>query len=435
MADTESRWNTTASLGRALTVGGVGVSLALAVGRPGVVVLVGPLLVAGAMGVLGKPTREPRVFALLTHLQLYEGQGMRARLESADLDDVEHVTRSMAPQPFIATHPAEGTIGHLLGRDGTVEPIEVSPRRWGLRMVGAEKVAFTTAWSGYRWGPVPVPGRELAVLPTLTHFRSGGEAPQPIGLIGAHRSRRDGGGTEFSSIRRFHSGDRLRRINWRVSLKQGALHVVSTRAEEDTAVLLIVDALADYGVSEGVGGSDSSLDVTIRAAAALADQYLGGGDRVSVRVLCPTGEYAGYGIGTRHLRRILILLSRIRPGMPRDVAIDQIDFRATAGTVVVVISPMLSGPLATATVRLVRRGLPVIVVDPLPPGTTPTAYPDADEEIAGLAWRMRMLDRSHLLAQLAAAGCPVVPWNGPRTLEEVLRRLARRGQMPRVGGA
>jgi hypothetical protein len=201
------------------------------------------------------------------------------------------------------------------------------------------------------------------------------------------------------------------------------------------AVLLIVDALADFGQSEGVGGAESSLDVTVRAAAALADQYVGAGDRVSLRVLSPGGQYAGYGTGTRHLRRILIVLSRIRPGFPRDVAIDQIDFRTAAGTVVVVISPMLSESIATATVRLVRRGLPVIVVDPLPPRATPTAYPDSDEEVASLAWRMRLLDRGHLLAQLSAAGCPVVPWNGPRTLEEVLRRLARRGQLPRVGGA
>jgi uncharacterized protein (DUF58 family) len=416
-------------------VGGVGIALALAMGRPGVVVLVGPLLVAGAMAVVHKPTREPRVFAALAHRQLHEGQGMRAHLETQDVADAEYVTRSMAPAPYVAMHPAEGTVGHLLGADGAIEPIEVSPRRWGLRVVGAEKVALTTPWSGYRWGPVSVPGRELAVLPTLTHFRSGGEAPQPIGLIGAHRSLRDGDGTEFSSIRRFHAGDRLRRINWRVSLRQGTLHVESTRAEEDTALLLIVDAMADYGVSEGVGGTESSLDVTIRAAAALADQYLSGGDRVSLRVLSPGGEYVGYGTGTRHLRRLLILLSRIRPGFPRDVEIDRIDFRATAGTVVVVISPMLSEPLATATVRLVRRGLPVIVVDPLPPGSTPSAYPDADEEVAALAWRMRLLDRNHLLARLAAAGCPVVPWNGPRTLEEVLRRVARRGQMRRVGGA
>ncbi len=434
MIEPSSRWNPTSSLGRALTVGGVGVALALAMGRPAVVVLVAPLLVAGAMGVLQRPTIEPRVFASFAHHQLHEGQGMRVRLEATDVQDAEQVTRAMVPQPHLALHPVEGTLGHLMG-DGGIEPIEASPRRWGLRLIGAEKVAFTTAWGGYRWGPVALPGREVAVLPTLSHFRSGGEAPQPIGLIGAHRSRRDGDGTEFSSIRRFHAGDRLRRINWRVSLRQGDLHVQSTRAEEDAAILLIVDALADFGDSEGIGGSESSLDVTIRAAAALADQYISGGDRVSLRVLSPGGEYAGYGTGTRHLRRILILLSRIRPGVPRDVAIDQIDFRATAGTVVVVISPMLSEALATATVRLVRRGLPVIVVDPLPSGSAPSVSSRADAELAALAWRMRLLDRNHLLARLSASGCPVVPWNGPRTLEEVLRRLARRGQLPRVGGA
>jgi uncharacterized protein (DUF58 family) len=432
--DGSSRWNPTGSLGRALTVGGVGIALALAAGRPGLVVVVAPLLVAGAMGLVHRPTDEPRVVATFAHRQLHEGQGMRIRLESTALDDVEHVTRAMVPQPYVALHPAEGTVGELARADG-IPALEASPRRWGLRTIGAEKVAFTTAWGGYRWGPVTLPGREVAVLPTLARVRSGGEAPQPIGLIGAHRSRREGDGTEFSSIRRFHAGDRLRRINWRVSLRQGDLHVQSTRAEEDSAVLIIADALADYGEAEGVGGKESSLDVTIRAAAALADQYVSGGDRVSLRVLSPGGEYAGYGTGTRHLRRILILLSRIRPGVPRDVAIDQIDFRANAGTVVVVISPMLSGPLATATVRLVRRGLPVIVIDPLPSGTTPSAYPDADPAVASLAWRMRLLDRNHLLAQLAASGCPVVPWNGPRTLEEVLRRLARRGQLPRVGGA
>jgi uncharacterized protein (DUF58 family) len=425
-----SRWHTSGSLARALAVGGFGVAIALTVGRPAVVVLVGPLLVAGALALLRKPEHEPSVLAHLSHLQLYEGQGTRSRLETSGTEDAEFVTRVMGQQPFLALHPVGGAV---LSRADDVRPIEISPRRWGERMVGVEKIAMTSPWAGYRWGPVALSGREMFVLPTVTRMRSGGEAPQPIGLIGAHRSRRVGGGTEFSSIRAFHAGDRLRRINWRVSLRQGTLHVESTRAEEDTAVLLIVDALADFGVSEGVGGSESSLDVTVRAAAAIADQYLAGGDRVSLRVLSPGGEYAGYGTGTRHLRRILGLLARVRPGIPRDVSIEQIDFRATAGTVVVVISPMLSEALAIATVRLVRRGLPVMVVDPLPPGSVPQVHPDPAAQVARLAWRMRLLDRSHLLAQLAAAGCPVVPWNGPRTLEEVLRRLARRSQLPRIG--
>jgi len=425
-----SRWHTTGSLARALAVGGFGVAVALTVGRPAVVVLVGPLVVLASLALLGKPTREPRVLPGLAHVQLYEGQGTRSWLEMSGTEDTEHVTRVLAQEPFVALHPVGGAV---LSRTDDVGPIEISPRRWGERRVGTEKVAMTSPWAGYRWGPVQLPGREMFVLPAVTRMRSGGEAPQPIGLIGAHRSRREGGGTEFSSIRAFHSGDRLRRINWRVSLRQGTLHVESTRAEEDTAVLLIVDAMADYGVSEGIDAAQSSLDVTVRAAANIADQYLGGGDRVSLRVLSPGGEYAGYGTGTRHLRRILGLLARIRPGIPRDVSIEQVDFRATAGTVVVVISPMLSPELAIATVRLVRRGLPVIVVDPLPPGSTPTVHPDPAAQVAQLAWRMRLLDRSHLLSQLAAAGCPVVPWNGPRTLEEVLRRLARRSQLPRIG--
>jgi hypothetical protein len=235
-----SRWHTTGSLARALAVGGFGIGVALTVGRPAVVVLVGPLLVAGSLALLRKPTREPRALAHLSHVQLYEGQGTRSRLETEGTDDAEFVTRVMGQQPFLALHPLGGA---ALSRTDDLQPIEISPRRWGGRLVGTEKVAMTSAWAGYRWGPVPLPGREMFVLPTVTRMRSGGEAPQPIGLIGGHRSRREGGGTEFSSIRAFHSGDRLKRINWRVSLRQGTLHVESTRAEEDTAVLLIVGRL------------------------------------------------------------------------------------------------------------------------------------------------------------------------------------------------
>jgi hypothetical protein len=115
------------------------------------------------------------------------------------MDDVEHLTRVMAPQPFVALRPVEGAVGQLVTSGDPIPPIEISPRRWGTRLVGGEKVALTTPWAGYRWGPVPFLAREVGVLPTVTHVRSGGEAPQPIGLIGAHRSRRDGNGTEFSA--------------------------------------------------------------------------------------------------------------------------------------------------------------------------------------------------------------------------------------------
>ena len=111
-------------------------------------------------------------------------------------------------------------------------------------------------------------------------FDSRAASPHPIGLVGQHPARRRGDGSEFESIRPFHPGDRLRRVQWRVVLRTGSLHVTSTVAEEDAGVLLLVDSGVEVGVSGGVGGSASTLDVAVRAAGAVAEHYLIRGDRV-----------------------------------------------------------------------------------------------------------------------------------------------------------
>ena len=60
MTDVRSRWRPTPALARALIVGGVGCRLAAAVGRAVlVVVLVAPLLVAAAFGLLHRRPPSP----------------------------------------------------------------------------------------------------------------------------------------------------------------------------------------------------------------------------------------------------------------------------------------------------------------------------------------------------------------------------------------
>ena len=72
-------------------------------------------------------------------------------------------------------------------------------------------------------------------------------------------------------------------------------------------------------------------------------------------------------------------------------------------------------------------------VDTLPQDAQPAAYgDDQDPALVALAWRMRRIERSVVLERLAALGCPVVPWRGPGTVDDVMRRLARRAQLPRV---
>jgi uncharacterized protein (DUF58 family) len=370
------------------------------------------------------------VLTRLDHVALHEGQGTLSRLVLTDGDDVEHVTRVAAQSAYVAMHPADGQVGRLLG--DAPPDLELSPRRWGRRMLGEEKVGLHTRWAGYRWGPVSVGGQEMRVLPVTAPFDSRAEAPQPLGVVGVHRSRRLGDGSEFAGIRPFQPGDRLRRINWRVSLRTDSLHVETTRAEEDSGVLLVVDALADHGRSGGAEGAASSLDLTVRAAAAVAEHHARNGDRVSLRVVGRGGEKVGYGSGKSHLRMLLGTLAGMRVGEPRGFDSEALQLGVTGGTVVVVLSPMLAESIATATATLVHRGLPVLVIDTLPPDAVPAVADGTDPVLADLAWRMRRIEREQVLGRLSALGCPVVAWRGPGTVDDVMRRLARRAQLPRV---
>ena len=423
-------WVLTPALSRSLVVGALLLGAAVVLGQPVLVVLAAPMAVLAAVGLVLRPTSSPVLHAELDHVSLYEGQGTRSRLQISGDDRVEHVTRVSAQEPFVALHPASGRVSGLL-RDG-VPVLEISPRRWGRRTLGEEKIALTSRWAGYRWGPVLEHGAEMTVLPASAPFDSAAEAPSPLGLVGANRSRRVGDGTEFHGIRPFHAGDRLRRINWRVSLRTGDLHVVTARGEEDSGVLLVVDALVDLGRSGGVDGGASSLDVTMRAASALAEHFSRHGDRVALRVIGAAWQVVGFGAGQRHLRQVLGRLAGVRPARMPENAAERLQFRVTAGTVVIVLSPMMSDAIATATASLHHRGLPVLVVDTLPDDAEALAPEGTDPLVADLAWRLRRTEREHLLTALSGEGCPVVTWRGPGTLDDVLHRLARRAQLPQV---
>lgn len=422
-------WRPTAALARGVLVAAVGLAGAVVFGSPVMVVLTVPFALCSALGLRRLPRSSPVVDAWVERHTLHEGQGTLSRLQLSGAEDVEHVARVSGQVPFVALKPTDGVLGRLWPDD---LDIAISPRRWGRHRPADEKVALTTAWGAWRWGPVGIVGPALAVLPARVAFDNRAELPQPLGLVGTHRSRRVGGGSEFSSIRPFQSGDSVRRVNWRLSLRTGQLHVISTRAEEDGAVLVFVDATADYGPSGGVDGVASSLDVGVRAAAAIAEHFVRQGDRVALKVLGADPIQVKYGAGTRHQQRILHALARVQPGRPLDRFAERLEIGAGAGTFVVVLSPMLEGAVMSATAGLVRHGLPVMVIDTLPRTTGLARRENLDPAVADLAWRLRRLERDTLADQLAATGCPVVRWRGAGTLDEVLQRLARRAPAPTV---
>lgn len=424
-------WEPTAALGRAVVVGAGGLVWAVVAGEPALLVLSVPLLLAALPALLRRPTSTPSLWGTVDRASVHEGQSAALSLELRGADgDVEQVTRVVTAGPFERAAPADGHVSVLAGRVDEVQVV-VSARRWGRRTLGEERVALTSAWGGFRWGPAVVSGRTVVVLPSAT-YDSRAESPQPRGLVGAHRSDRPGSGTELAGIRAYQTGDRLRRINWRVSVRTGALHVTTTRAEQDAGLLLVVDLFAEHGVPGGVDGAASSLDLTVRAAAALAEHAVRTGDRVALRPIGGRARAVAPGAGRRHLRRVLGALADVRSGSSPYDDVSLHDLRVGAGTTVVVLTPLLVESVVTTAANLTRRGLPTVVIDTLPPDSRPDAG-DSDPRLVDLAWRMRRLEREQVRTALDALGCPVVEWHGPGTVDEVLRRLARR--RPRTGVA
>ena len=418
-------WRPTPSLVRACLLALGGLAGAVVLGQDVLVVLAAPFVVLAVMGLAGRPRRVPKLDTRIDHHRLHEGQGTTSRLSVDDLTGVEQVTRVAAPAAHVVTRPTYGASGSLV--DDGLPTVEFSPRRWGRRNIGAERVALTSSWAGWRWGPVDMPEHGLSVLPQTAPYDSRAEVPQPDGLVGRHRSRRIGSGTEFEGIRRFATGDRLKRITWPVSLRTGELHVITTRAEQDAGVWLVVDGLRDIGVSGGIDGAASTLDLTVRAAAALAEHHIRTGDRVGLLVVAADGARVRLGSGQRHLQQLLGTLARVRTEA-RSVPPERLELGAGAGSVVYVLSPMLFTPLVTATASLQRGGTAVVVID-----TLGERGEGADRlALASLAARMQKIERDDRLDRLADLGCPVVPWRGPGTLDTVLQQLARRARVPKV---
>ncbi|GAA1162738.1 DUF58 domain-containing protein [Ornithinicoccus hortensis] len=425
------RWSVTHAHVRALFVAGLGAAAAVLGQRSDLLILVTPVLGVLVWSSLTRPGRTPARRTLLLRDSVREGDRDGLAIQVSPVPDLDLIATSVAESPFLTQRPAHGARVHLVDEEdrerGVVQVVTgVDPQRWGRRRVGPSLVGGLSPWGAFRWGPVTLEERTVLVLPTPEVFDTSAPAPHPRGLVGQHQSRRPGEGSEFASIRPFQWGDRLRRIHWPRSLRTGQLHVTSTFADQDTHVALIVDAHYDLGQSGGVHGAASTLDHSVRSAASIAEHFLRQGDRVSLQVLSErTPVRLPAGTGLRHYRRLLSHLALVQPAPQDEQAMQRHRTRMGEGTLVVMISALVSPTALTQAAALSRSGVDVLVIDALVEGVEP---PGEDDALAELAWRIRLLEREREVRQIQQAGVPVVPWRGPGSLDQVLRALGSRGR-------
>lgn len=419
-------WSPTPSHARAVIVALALVSIAVIARRPDLLVLGAPFAAAAVWGASARPRAVPSVRQRLGHGVLDEGDTTTWHVRIDDTDGGAETVAAVLDVPtWVERGPTLGRgVSHFADERVVELPLSVRPTRWGRRRLGPALVVATSPWGAFRWVLRRTDGDQpLLVLPKPATFSAPSSTVVQPGLVGVHRSPRQGSGNEFAGIREFQPGDRLRRIHWKQSLRTDTLHVTATHADHDRHVVLMVDALNDIGESDGIDGRVSSLDTAFRAAAAVAAHHLGAGDRVSMMVMTANQlRRLAPGSGRRHLDRIRRMMASTEVAA-RGVDDGRVPPGLGSGALVVVLSPMVSAAALQRAFDMARHGHSVVVIDTMPPDITRNEFTDPRDQVA---WRIRLLERQRELRRVQEVGVPVVPWRGAGSLDVVLRELSRR---------
>lgn len=406
-------------------------ALGVAAGRPDVAVLAVPLLVTAVWAAAHRPERGARVVVRTT----------TGRHETGEVTAVAHVDVAPGTEAVLLRVSTQGYRSQeaLVAGDRPREVgLSLRTSRTGVhRMFRVD--AMTESFGGVlvapptRTGPV-----ELAVHPATRPLR---ELPLPFrlaGLTGGHTSRRVGDGYEFHDVHEFAPGDRIRRVDWRVSARRsldvrtgrlGTLYARRTFATADATVMVVVDSRDDVGedVSAWAGGADirmdeiTSLDLARQAAATIARAYLDAGDRVGLDDLGRRRRPVPPAGGRHQWERIAQRLVRVAPeGWP--------DKRRRApqlpsGALVVLCSTFLDDEASRMARQWRALGHRVVAVDTLPP--VRTAFLNGFQDTA---LRLVLLERRQRLRALGRAGVELVSWTDhPDVGMHVLARARLQG--------
>lgn len=422
------RWQPTHALTRSAMAGAGLAVVAVVIGRPDALVLAVPFLLHVAWAVWARPRGRVTTSLSRRNVVIPEGDAvdLSVGVEGAPSDAVVAVQWPQVPSA--AWDPETGTV-LAAAADGAEMNFE--PAKWGRYTLGPAIVQTVDASGSWR-----AQGRSdvvtVTVRPASLALDGGSGVSHPIGVVGAHRSRHRGDGSDLADVREFQPGDRLRRINWRVTSRLGAVHVNSMLTERDTDVLIVADTLHD--ITPADEEATTSLDATVRAIAAISRHYVSFGDRVAVHDLGRRIGRVHPGTGPRHARLVLNTLSQAERTRQDWNQVRPVP-KLASGTLVFFCSPLVEAEVADELVRLRRLGGEVIAVDTLPVGVG--EFRDigtfTKDSFVGEAWMLRRLERDEVTAKLRELGIPVVPWRGTSSLASVLLAMEAARSAPRKG--
>ena len=284
-------WTPTRAFGRAVLLTGTLIMLAVVFGRLDLVALAAPFAIGVAWSMRTRPTRPPVVRIGVPTDPAAEGGPTLVALTVANRNPVglDLAVVRIDHSPWLKLPHSDRPYGLDLGPHQSLDlALDGTALRWGYHDVGPAVVYAIACGALLLSSTESAPPGSVRVHPLMAPFRADETMPRASALVGVHRSRRPGEGGELAGVRRYGPGDRLRRVDWRVTLRTRELHVAHTLSDRDAEVVVLLDVLQEAGQSGGIHGAATVVDTTVRAAAAITEHYLRQGDRVGLL------EYSGH---------------------------------------------------------------------------------------------------------------------------------------------
>jgi uncharacterized protein (DUF58 family) len=405
---------------------GLGLLGSLVLGLPELVALAAPFaLVAGAgLALSSRPSISANVE--LERSLTVEGEELQATVALTSDAPVEQVELLFDLPDGISVVEGPSPVALRLDRGERTLSYRLRADRWGGYAVGSVLVRAHD-----RFGLLTDEARLESVQPLKVCPR-----PEPLQALlrpletqvfaGNRVAREKGEGIEFADLRPFMPGDRPRRINWRASARRGELWVNELHAERNTDVILFLDSF-----TEARGEAEGTLDAAVRAAAALAAEYLRHKDRVGLVSFGGVLNWLLPSTGIVQLYRIIDSL--LDTEVVLNYAWKDLDViprrMLPPKALVIALTPLLDDRAVGALLDLRARGfdLAIIEVSPVPYAVSGT---DAVER---LAYRLWLLRREALRARYERFGVPVASWDDRVSFTEAIEEVRSfRRYAPRV---
>jgi uncharacterized protein (DUF58 family) len=406
----------TSKLGAYAALSGFGLVAALVLGRPEIVALTAPFLLAIGAGLALR--QSPRFTAeIAADERAVEGDEVSVRITLTASATVDRLDILVRVPPGLEITAGERARSLRLAR-GEQREIELTLRaeRWGAHQIGPVYLRAHDPFGLFVSEGMLARAPEIRVYPREDTLRRILQPRDTQLFTGNEVAKRKGEGIEFADMRPWAPGDPLKRVNWRATARRGEVWVNESHPERNTDVILFVDSFA-----EARGQDASTLDLAVRATAALADAYVGRRDRVGLISFGGILRWLEPGMGMVQLYRVVdalldtqIILSYYWTG------IDVIPQRTLPpNALVIALSPLLDGRSVDALLDLRARGHDLCVLDVSPVPFTQRPESGVDE----VAYDIWILRRDALRHRLQRAGIAVAEWQDGTPLQSAIEEV------------